>query len=128
MTNQFSQQTAVHARMLERYYRSVGLFEAAVAQQRAADLMESGDARWFMTTHLDRGVATGLCAGAHHGFFQIWSADNAVCIGLTRDRAATLLMVLLAHLEVTPEELHDLARWTTPEAHAEVNAWLRETE
>lgn len=113
-----------HARSLERYYRSAGLFDAAVAQQRIGDILESGEAAGF-TRHIDRGIADGLAVDVKDGFLRIYSGDGAVSIGLTSDRAGTLFLALLAYLDVSPQDLYDVAMELSTSELRRASRWLR---
>lgn len=97
-------------RSIEREVRAQGLFDAAVAMQRQADYIESGGSPGLCPySCLDRGIAGPLVFDTHAGWLRVYSADLAVSIGFTTDRAGALLLLLVAYLKVTPAELRDLA-------------------
>jgi hypothetical protein len=92
-------------------FRAQGLFEAAVCSQRQADYIESGGAALMCPySYLDRGIGDGkLEFDARDGWLRIFSVDGGACLSFTIDRASALWMLLLAYLEITPDELRDLA-------------------
>lgn len=97
-------------RASEISYREQGLFEAAVCSQRQADYIEAGgEVLGSPCSYLDRGIGGKLTFDVRDGWIQIFSADGGACLSFTEDRASTLWMLLLVYLNVTPDELRDMA-------------------
>ncbi len=97
-------------RSSEVLFRAQGFFDAAIASQRQADYIESGgEPGRCPYSYLDRGIGGKLEFQVSDGWLRIFSADGAITLCFTLDRAAALWMLLMAHLEITPDELRNLA-------------------
>lgn len=92
------------------FYRRSGHFEAAIAMQRAADLLEAGGAA-LSTAHIDRGSSDGAWAYVDGDLVVVNSGDGAVAIAMTRDRAYWLFIGLALFLKVTPIEMLEMGHF-----------------